>query len=1131
MDIYSRHLLVLSVLLTSACSGETSPSSECPANATIDCLCVDGSSGLQVCNGDGTGYLEACACEAAPADTTSSPDTPRADAVSDAPDPDSSTEPLDADASDSATSTDLSSPDGTVEDDGSVGADGTVEDDGSVGADGAGSDAATDTGCAPSCGTKECGPDGCGGDCGTCESGSSCLSGTCKLDCPAGQHDCGGQCVDTTTTLQCGASCESCPDTPFGVPECVNGACAVSCDPGYAPCVGCVPLQCVPCGGQDGPCCAEGCHPGLSCFGGVCGCGGKYQLCCNDDSCADGLVCTESGYCSSGGAGEPCNEDLSCQKGYECTGEACVCAVGGSLLSKANFKGGWILGGGRVVVQGHTQGTAYFVHKLNGEVLWGLDARASTGGNDTCAVGDNAEVWCWGSVTALPNAQQGDWPLAPGYIRGDAMRIREENGSFAQATSVSSSCMVRLDGTVACWGQTGVTNNSSVSLFPSTNQCSGCADFPSTVLSEANGAPFTGAVQVSRYQDNICVVTESGELWCWGNNHSGQLGQGDTDHRSYPTRVEGIPPVAEVHAGEFTCVRTAEEGKVLCAGQWSNSSETLLFEPLLAGDLEGDPITGVDQLLSPPEGGRAILRTTDGQVWQAHYSQAATPISMDGIAVNDVWRICRFSDGSTHKTCFIRTDGTLSLATGGTAGWSHFPGAMVNPCADAVCQPSCVDAVCGSDGCGGSCGSCSGDTPLCIEGSCKPDPCVPQCGLNTCGSDGCGGSCGSCDADSPCSDGMCQEAPCVVDFRLNHVLGSNGRVWYLPFVNWYYPEEILLPDGSQPPLFASLAHNSDTTTACAISVDKHLYCWRPVNLSSSAAKLPLGAGLEGEEVPAGHTRPVVVADGSPLEEVVDASITYDGGCAVRSDGTVWCWGNHGGALFQGTESCAGECANHAVQVTTDVLGTPFLGAVKVRRVAGKACAIKADGTVWCWGAGSGGITSTLQEEIFPTLVPLEGEIVVDVAMNKHYSACALTESKHVYCWGTLNQNQLSLDTYGHYAAYAPVPIPAGPWGDSINNAIGLSVGPATMCVVTDDGGALCWGQKGSTGEWFEKKPTELTLGGWPMKSVWKLFQMPDPNGESADIISIITTSGNLFRSSHTSPALNSVDPACPPNNP
>lgn len=71
---------------------------------------------------------------------------------------------------------------------------------------------------------------------------------------------------------------------------------------------------------------------------------------------------------------------------------------------------------------------------------------------------------------------------------------------------------------------------------------------------------------------------------------------------------------------------------------------------------------------------------------------------------------------------------------------------------DSDCVPACRGRACGDDGCGGSCGTCSGTT-VCREDGLCVEPvagCTPRCGFGTCGDDGCGGSCGTCAGASTC---------------------------------------------------------------------------------------------------------------------------------------------------------------------------------------------------------------------------------------------------------------------------------------------------------------------------------------------------------------------------------------------
>lgn len=70
-----------------------------------------------------------------------------------------------------------------------------------------------------------------------------------------------------------------------------------------------------------------------------------------------------------------------------------------------------------------------------------------------------------------------------------------------------------------------------------------------------------------------------------------------------------------------------------------------------------------------------------------------------------------------------------------------------DPAGEPGCVPNCTGKVCGSNGCGGSCGTCP-DGFTCTGGDCI---CIPDCGggFKECGPDGCGGECGVV----PCPEG------------------------------------------------------------------------------------------------------------------------------------------------------------------------------------------------------------------------------------------------------------------------------------------------------------------------------------------------------------------------------------------
>lgn len=89
----------------------------------------------------------------------------------------------------------------------------------------------------------------------------------------------------------------------------------------------------------------------------------------------------------------------------------------------------------------------------------------------------------------------------------------------------------------------------------------------------------------------------------------------------------------------------------------------------------------------------------------------------------------------------------------------------------ARCAPSCEGKQCGDDGCGGSCGECTGHggAYCAADGTCS---CRTDCQGKECGSDGCGGSCGRCKSGERCQRGRCRSV-CVRDCN-NKECGDDG---------------------------------------------------------------------------------------------------------------------------------------------------------------------------------------------------------------------------------------------------------------------------------------------------------------------------------------------------------------------
>ncbi len=76
-------------------------------------------------------------------------------------------------------------------------------------------------------------------------------------------------------------------------------------------------------------------------------------------------------------------------------------------------------------------------------------------------------------------------------------------------------CAIVNGSAIWCWGQNG-------SAGLGDGQINGVSNAPVQVLSAGMGAPL----QIDAGEDHICALDANGDVWCWGDNREGQLGTG-----------------------------------------------------------------------------------------------------------------------------------------------------------------------------------------------------------------------------------------------------------------------------------------------------------------------------------------------------------------------------------------------------------------------------------------------------------------------------------------------------------------------------------------------------------------------------------------------------------------------------
>lgn len=191
-----------------------------------------------------------------------------------------------------------------------------------------------------------------------------------------------------------------------------------------------------------------------------------------------------------------------------------------------------------------------------------------------------------------------------------------------------------------------------------------------------------------------------------------------------------------------------------------------------------------------------------------------------------------------------------------------------------------------------------------------------------------------------------------------------------------------------------------------------------------------------------------------LEHVSQLALGIEHSCALKEDGTVWCWGaNNVGQL--GNASADGLPSS----VPTQVYG--ITSAAQISSGYEHTCARLADGTVKCWGFNASGQLGdgTQTSRAAPVSADVSG--VAEIAVGALH-ACARLSDGGVVCWGDNYDGELGIggDDAGpdasapKYAHLAVEKIDAGP-------AVRLGSGSASNCAQFQEAPSLrCWGNNG-----------------------------------------------------------------------
>ena len=158
------------------------------------------------------------------------------------------------------------------------------------------------------------------------------------------------------------------------------------------------------------------------------------------------------------------------------------------------------------------------------------------------------------------------------------MEIEPAEGWIDLAAGSWHTCLVHESGELWCVGGTKQGQLGSEDASPDTNTN---RPLPVFADGERDGwfAVFAGASTTCGLRNGS--IASGGELWCWGRNHYGQLGVGDTVQARVPRRVGLASDWVQVAIGFDHVCGIRSSGAIYCWGRHLEGQLGLGADPSL----------------------------------------------------------------------------------------------------------------------------------------------------------------------------------------------------------------------------------------------------------------------------------------------------------------------------------------------------------------------------------------------------------------------------------------------------------------------------------------------------------------------------------------------------------------------
>lgn len=216
------------------------------------------------------------------------------------------------------------------------------------------------------------------------------------------------------------------------------------------------------------------------------------------------------------------------------------------------------------------------------------------------ALKSDGTVWAWGQNSS---GELGDGTTTD---RATPVQVAGLSNVVSIASGGHFSVALKNDGTVWMWGSVYASDTPTIIGVPDSVTCT-------TITTPTLVSGISGITKIAAGARFVAALDDNGNVWTWGANTYGQLGDGTTTGRTNPVIVPGILNATTIAAGNVHVAALKNDGTVWT---WGSNAQGELGNGSTSNSPVPIRVTGLSNVIDI---GAGVLHTiaieSDGSVW------------------------------------------------------------------------------------------------------------------------------------------------------------------------------------------------------------------------------------------------------------------------------------------------------------------------------------------------------------------------------------------------------------------------------------------------------------------------------------------------------------------------------------